>query len=141
MPAAGPARSRGTAASSRSVRGSVVDVRFDGPLPAIHSVLHAGADGAIVIEVLTQLDPRHVRGVALTSTEGLARGMPVPDTGAPLQAPVGRAILSRMFDVFGRTIDGGRAAGGRRRGARCTGRRRRWRGARRRRKCSRPASR
>jgi F-type H+/Na+-transporting ATPase subunit beta len=90
-----------------SVRGSVVDVRFDGPLPAIHSVLHAGDEQHIVIEVLTQRDPRHVRGVALTSTEGLARGMVVTDTGAPLQAPVGKAIVSRMFDVFGQTIDGG----------------------------------
>ena len=90
-----------------SVRGSVVDVRFDGPLPAIHSVLRAGTEGAIVIEVLTQRDQRHVRGVALTSTEGLARGMRVTDTGAPLQAPVGKAIISRMFDVFGQTIDGG----------------------------------
>jgi len=53
----------------------------------------------------TQLDAHRVRGIALTSTQGLARGMPVEDTGAPLQAPVGHAILSRMFDVFGRTID------------------------------------
>ncbi len=90
-----------------SVRGSVVDVRFDGLLPAIHSVLHAGIDGNVVVEVLTQCDPHHVRGVALTTTEGLARGMPVTDSGAPLQAPVGKTILSRMFNVFGRTIDGG----------------------------------
>ena len=90
-----------------SVRGSVVDMRFDGPLPAIHSVLHAGVGNTIVVEVLTQRDQRHVRGVALTSTEGLARGTVVTDTGAPLQAPVGKAIVSRMFDVFGHTIDGG----------------------------------
>ncbi len=90
-----------------AVRGSVVDLRFDGPLPAIHSVLHAGANGAVVVEVLTHRDQRHVRGVALTSTEGLARGMVVTDTGLPLQAPVGKAIVSRMFDVFGRAIDGG----------------------------------
>jgi F-type H+-transporting ATPase subunit beta len=88
-----------------SVRGSVVEVHFDGPLPAIHAVLHAGAHNAIVIEVLTQRDQHHVRGVALTSTEGLARGMAVTNTGAPLQAPVGKAIVSRMFDVFGQTID------------------------------------
>lgn len=90
-----------------SVRGSVVDVRLDGPLPAIHSVLHAGAGDAIVIEVLTQRALLHVRGVALTSTEGLSRGMVVTDTGAPLQAPVGKAVVSRMFDVFGQAIDGG----------------------------------
>jgi F-type H+-transporting ATPase subunit beta len=88
-----------------SVRGSVVDVRFDGPLPPIYSVLRAGAENKIVIEVLAQRDARHVRGIALTPTQGLARGMVVTDTGGPLKAPVGKAILSRMFDVFGNAID------------------------------------
>jgi F-type H+-transporting ATPase subunit beta len=88
-----------------SVRGSVVDVRFDGLLPPIYSVLRAGAQNEIVIEVLTQRDARHVRGIALTPTQGLARGMVVTDTGGPLKAPVGKAILSRMFDVFGNAID------------------------------------
>jgi F-type H+-transporting ATPase subunit beta len=88
-----------------SVRGSVVDVRFDGLLPQIYSVLHTGPQNEIVIEVLAQRDARHVRGIALTPTQGLARGMVVTDTGGPLKAPVGRAILSRMFDVFGNAID------------------------------------
>jgi F-type H+/Na+-transporting ATPase subunit beta len=88
-----------------SVRGSVVDMRFDEHLPPIYSVLRTGADKQIVIEVLAQLDARHVRGIALTPTQGLARGMAVEDTGGPLQAPVGKGILSRMFDVFGNTID------------------------------------
>ncbi len=88
-----------------SVRGSVVDIRFDKRLPPIYTVLRGGDEGRIVIEVLAQRDARHVRGIALTPTQGLARGMPVQDTGAPLQAPVGKAILSRMFDVFGNTID------------------------------------
>src|SRR5580700_11368169 len=88
-----------------SVRGSVVDVRFDGHLPPIYSVLRAGAKSQIVIEVLSQRDARHVRGIALTPTQGLARGMAVQDTGGPLKAPVGRAVLSRMFDVFGNAID------------------------------------
>jgi F-type H+-transporting ATPase subunit beta len=88
-----------------SVRGSVVDMRFDGPLPPIDSVLRAGAEHQIVIEVLAQRDARHVRGIALTPTQGLARGMAVTDTGGPLKAPVGKAILSRMFDVFGNAID------------------------------------
>lgn len=87
-----------------SVRGSVVDIRFDGHLPPIYSLLHAQA-GEIVIEVLAQLDARHVRGIALTPTQGLARGMPVEDTGGPLKALVGKGILSRMFDVFGNVID------------------------------------
>src|SRR6202142_1553265 len=88
-----------------SVRGSVVDIRFDAHLPPIYSVLLAGAEKQIVIEVLAQQDARHVRGIALTPTQGLARGMVIEDTGGPLKAPVGKAILSRMFDVFGNTID------------------------------------
>ncbi|MBY0410141.1 MAG: F0F1 ATP synthase subunit beta [Burkholderiaceae bacterium] len=88
-----------------AVRGSVVDVRFDGALPAIHTLLHAGDGGQIAIEVLAQRDAQHVRGIALTPTQGLARGIPVQHSGGPLKAPVGKAILSRMLDVFGNTID------------------------------------
>ncbi len=88
-----------------SVRGSVVDIRFDDHLPPIYSVLRTGAEKQIVIEVLAQQDAHHVRGIALTPTQGLARGMAVEDTGGPLKAPVGKAVLSRMFDVFGNTID------------------------------------
>jgi F-type H+-transporting ATPase subunit beta len=88
-----------------SVRGSVVDIRFDEHLPPIYSLLRAGADKQIVIEVLAQQNARRVRGIALTPTQGLARGMAVEDTGGPLEAPLGKAILSRMFDVFGATID------------------------------------
>jgi F-type H+-transporting ATPase subunit beta len=67
-----------------SVRGSVVDVRFDQKLPPIYAVLHAGAKREIIIEVLVQRDARHVRGIALTPTQGLARGMTVEDTEEPL---------------------------------------------------------
>jgi F-type H+-transporting ATPase subunit beta len=88
-----------------AVRGSVVDVRFDAALPPIRSLLRTGPQDSIAVEILAQLDARTVRGIALTSTQGLARGMAVRDTGAPLQAPIGPAILSRMFDVFGRPID------------------------------------
>ena len=88
-----------------AVRGSVVDVRFEGRLPPIRTLLRAGNDGAIAIEVLTQIDTRHVRGIALTPTQGLARDTSVLDTGGPLLAPVGKTILSRMFDVFGHAID------------------------------------
>jgi F-type H+-transporting ATPase subunit beta len=88
-----------------AVRGSVVDIRFDSRLPPIRSVLRAGGDGRVVIEVMAQRDARHVRGIALTPTQGLARGMAVEDSGGPLQAPVGKGILSRMFDVFGNVID------------------------------------
>ena len=87
-----------------SVRGSVVDIRFDAHLPPIYSLLHA-KDGKIAIEVLAQLDAHRVRGIALTPTQGLARGIAVEDTGGQLKAPVGKGILSRMFDVFGNAID------------------------------------
>ena len=87
-----------------AVRGSVVDIRFDAHLPPIYSLLHA-KEGEIAIEVLGQLDAHRVRGIALTPTQGLARGMTVEDTGGPLKAPVGKGILSRMFDVFGNALD------------------------------------
>jgi F-type H+-transporting ATPase subunit beta len=90
-----------------AVRGSVVDVFFAGPLPPIRTVLRAGDDGAVVLEIHAQRDARHVRAIALTPTQGLARGMPVRDTGGPLMVPVGRGVLSRMFDVFGQVIDRG----------------------------------
>jgi len=87
-----------------SVRGSVVDIRFGAHLPPIYSLLYA-KNGNIAIEVLAQLDAHCVRGIALTPTQGLARGMAVEDSGGQLKAPVGKGILSRMFDVFGHTID------------------------------------
>jgi F-type H+/Na+-transporting ATPase subunit beta len=91
--------------SVTAVRGSVVDVRFESRLPLISSVLCTGTSGQIVIEVMTQVDAKHVRGIALTPTQGVCRGMPVEDTGMPLRAPVGKNIISRMFDVFGHAID------------------------------------
>jgi F-type H+-transporting ATPase subunit beta len=90
-----------------SVRGSVVDVRFDGRLPSIHTMLRAGTHGEILVEVLAQLDAHCVRGIALTPTQGLSRGAVAEDTAGPLAAPVGPGILSRMFDVFGNPIDRG----------------------------------
>jgi len=88
-----------------SVRGSVVDIRFENHLPPIYSLLRAGQEKQIAIEVLSHLDTHRVRGIALTPTQGLSRGMVVENTGGPLMAPVGKEILSRMFDVFGNTID------------------------------------
>ncbi|MFC5525430.1 F0F1 ATP synthase subunit beta [Rhodanobacter ginsengisoli] len=88
-----------------SVRGSVVDVAFGQRLPPVHSLLRAGAQQQIVLEVLAQQDAQRVRCIALTSTQGLARGDVVADSGGPLKAPVGKGILSRMFDVFGQAID------------------------------------
>ena len=54
-----------------SVRGSVVDIIFDNNLPSIHSLLHAGSENQIAIEVFSQLDAHRVRGISLTPTQGL----------------------------------------------------------------------
>jgi F-type H+-transporting ATPase subunit beta len=89
-----------------SVAGSVVDILFPDLLPPIYSLLRT-EDSLITIEVMTHLDAHRVRGIALTPTQGLARGMTVVDSGGPLLAPVGKSIRSRMFDVLGNTIDGG----------------------------------
>ncbi len=90
-----------------AVRGSVIDVRFPQRLPAVFTLLRAGDDRGMAIEVMVQLDAQHVRGIALTPVQGLSRGAMVLDTGGPLQAPVGRAVLGRMFDVFGQPADQG----------------------------------
>lgn len=88
-----------------AVRGSVVDISFEYGLPPVYTLLKAGNQQQISIEVLSQLDAKSVRGIALTPTQGLARGMLVKNTEGPLKAPVGKGIISRMFDVFGNTID------------------------------------
>jgi F-type H+-transporting ATPase subunit beta len=90
-----------------SVRGSVVDGRFEDELPPIHTILRARHNGGIAIEVLTQLDKHHVRGVALNPTEGLAKGDVLVNSGQPLMVPVGKSLRSRMFNVFGDPIDRG----------------------------------
>ncbi|MGO8716801.1 MAG: F0F1 ATP synthase subunit beta [Smithella sp.] len=87
-----------------SVRSSVVDVHFP-KAPSIRNVLKAGDNEQVIIEVFTQLDNNTVRGVALTPTQGLARGSTVIDTGKPLEVPVGRELMGRVFNVFGQTID------------------------------------
>ncbi|MGK7874099.1 MAG: F0F1 ATP synthase subunit beta [Xenococcaceae cyanobacterium] len=89
-----------------SIRGSVIDIHFPQALPELHSLLKAGDNGSIAIEVVTYLSSELVRGIALTPTQGLARGSFVIDTGHTLQVPVGERLLGRMFNVFGETIDG-----------------------------------
>ncbi len=87
----------------------VVDAEFaSGDLPSIHNALIVQRnDGPeLVIEVQEHVDPRTVRAVAMSSTAGLRRGLPVLDTGQPIRVPVGRATLGRMFNVLGRPIDG-----------------------------------
>jgi len=91
--------------SIRSVRGSVVDVFFPRLLPDIYSRLLTGDDFAVEIEVISHLGPNLVRGVALTRTSGLRRGMSVRDSRAPFRVPVGERLLGRMLNVFGQAID------------------------------------
>ncbi len=87
-----------------SIRSSVVDIQFP-VAPQIRNVLTAGEKGEYIIEVFTQLDNNTIRGVALTPTQGLARGQIVTDTGKPFGVPVGTPLMGRVFNVFGDTID------------------------------------
>ncbi|MBZ5602304.1 MAG: F0F1 ATP synthase subunit beta [Acidobacteriia bacterium] len=89
-----------------AVRGSVVDATFCDRIPSIFHVLTAGENGRVVIEVVSHLDARTVRGIALTSTRGLSRGSAILDTQQTLTVPVGERVLGRVFDVFGKVIDG-----------------------------------
>jgi F-type H+/Na+-transporting ATPase subunit beta len=89
-----------------SVRGSVVDVGFPPPLPAVHDLVEAG-EQAVALEVVAHLDAATVRTIALQRTAGLARGDPAITTGGPLTVPVGDDVLGRAFDVFGRPVDAG----------------------------------
>lgn len=88
-----------------AVRGSIVDVCFEQHLPPINSVVRTGANMEIVIEVQLQLDDKHIRGISLTPTQGLARGMKAETTNEPLKVPVGRETLGHMFDVLGNASD------------------------------------
>lgn len=88
-----------------SIRGSVVDVFFPSLLPEPRSLLKAGQTQQVTLEVMTYLGSELVRSIALSPTQGLARGSMVIDTGHPLQVPVGDILLGRMFNVFGDTID------------------------------------
>lgn len=88
-----------------SIRGSVVDAHFPRQLPMINSELRAGDDNQIVIEVVAHLSSEIVRGIALTPTQGLARGSVIMNLGHPLKVPVGKHLLGRVFNVFGAAID------------------------------------
>ncbi len=89
-----------------AVRGNVVDVRFEPPLPPRNRQLITAGHTRVVLEVQTHLDTRTTRCIALNATRRLGRGTAVRDTGSPLEVPVGEALLGRMLDVFGRPVDG-----------------------------------
>ena len=91
------------------VIGAVVDVQFDGELPAILNALHAqNGDNRLVLEVAQHLGENMVRTIAMDSTEGLVRGSDVSDTGEAITVPVGPETLGRLINVIGETIDDGK---------------------------------
>lgn len=94
------------------VIGAVVDVEFDGHLPAILSALETqntdqktGEPFTLVLEVAQHLGQNVVRTIAMDTTEGLTRGQPVTDTGTSIMAPVGPGTLGRIMNVVGQPID------------------------------------
>lgn len=94
------------------VIGPVVDVRFEnGKLPAIYNAIHIYHDHKahdrqkIVVEVMQHLGDDTVRCVAMSSTDGMTRGMEAEDTGAAIAVPVGEGVLGRIFNVLGEPVD------------------------------------
>jgi F-type H+/Na+-transporting ATPase subunit beta len=88
------------------VIGAVVDVQFEGDLPAILNALETDNNGKrLVLEVAQHLGEHTVRTIAMDATEGLVRGQPVTDTGTPIEVPVGDATLGRILNVIGEPID------------------------------------
>ena len=91
------------------VIGPVVDIRFASDhLPSIkNAITIKGTDGTeMTAEAAQHIGDDIVRCIAMSSTDGLVRGMECTDTGAPIQVPVGDAVLGRMFNVLGEPIDG-----------------------------------
>ncbi|MFP5480601.1 MAG: F0F1 ATP synthase subunit beta [Alphaproteobacteria bacterium] len=88
------------------VIGAVVDVQFDGALPAILNALETTNNGKrLVLEVAQHLGENTVRTIAMDATEGLVRGTAVSDLGAPISVPVGDATLGRILNVIGEPVD------------------------------------
>src|SRR6266478_9837080 len=88
------------------IKGVVLDAVFPNQLPAIYSALSIQTDhGELIAEVQQHLGDDRVRAVAMDSTDGLARGTEVLDTGAPISVPVGELTLGRLWNVTGDPID------------------------------------
>ena len=87
--------------------GPVIDIKFkEDEMPELLNAVDIDYDGRrIVTEVAQHIGDDVARCVALSSTDGLRRGMEAVDTGAPIQVPVGNEVLGRMFNVIGETID------------------------------------
>jgi F-type H+-transporting ATPase subunit beta len=88
------------------VIGAVVDVKFDGYLPAILNAIETkNGNNRLVLEVAQHLGESTVRAIAMDTTEGLVRGQEVTDTGAPIMVPVGAGTLGRIMNVIGEPVD------------------------------------
>ena len=88
------------------VIGAVVDIHFDGELPAILNALHVDDAGrTLVLEVAQQLGENVVRTIAMDTTDGLVRGTQAVDTGEPIMMPVGPETLGRILNVIGEPVD------------------------------------
>ncbi|MBL4769426.1 MAG: F0F1 ATP synthase subunit beta [Rhodobacteraceae bacterium] len=86
--------------------GAVVDVQFEDALPEILNALTSVNNGKpLILEVAQHLGENTVRCIAMDATEGLVRGAPVEDTGAPISVPVGTATLGRIINVVGEPVD------------------------------------
>ena len=95
-----------TTGKIEQVIGAVVDVAFEGSLPAILNALEVKNQGqSLVLEVAKHLGNNIVRTISLDSTEGLVRGQEVLDTGKPIEIPVGPETLGRILNVIGEPID------------------------------------
>ncbi len=88
------------------VLGAVIDVHFDGDLPAILNAIETDNHGnRLVLEVAQHLGENTVRTIAMDSTEGMVRGQEVVDTGSPITMPVGPQTLGRILNVIGEPVD------------------------------------
>jgi F-type H+-transporting ATPase subunit beta len=90
------------------IMGPVVDVEFDGYLPAINDAIEVpGTKERLVLEVAAHIGDSRVRTIAMDMTEGLTRGTKVVATGEPIKVPVGEDVLGRIFNVIGDVVDDG----------------------------------
>lgn len=89
------------------VTGPVLDIRFaEGELPELNNAIELMVDGRkLVAEVAQQIGDEVVRCIAMSSTDGLARGIEAVDTGAPISVPVGEECLGRVFNLLGEPVD------------------------------------
>src|SRR6185503_16591343 len=92
--------------------GPVVDIEFADKLPAIYNALTveftppgATAKSKLTLEVQQHLGDNWIRAAAMSSTEGLKRGMEILDAGAPISMPVGEAVMGHVFNVTGEPVD------------------------------------